>query len=68
MILDRIFEMGPQWGAILHAVAWAVILVWVWRRPADEILAGAPDRSRWRDLRWWVLPLGVAQVTLYFVF
>jgi hypothetical protein len=68
MILDRIFEMGERWGAILHALAWVAIVVWVLRRPADEIFAGAPNRALWRDLRWWVLPLAAIQVTLYFVF
>ncbi len=55
-------------GAWLHAAVWSVLLVWVFRRPTDEIYEGAPDRARWRDLRWWILPLGALQIAIYFMF
>lgn len=60
--------VDPRWGTALHAIVWVALLVWVWRRPAAEVYQGTPDRARWRDLRWWVVPLAIAQVGLYLLF
>lgn len=60
--------VSPRWGAVLHAIGWVALVVWVFRLPREELLDDAPDRARWRDLRLWVLPLAVVQVALYFVF
>jgi hypothetical protein len=60
--------ISPRWGAVLHAIAWLLIVIWVWRKPASEVLEGAPDRAPWRDLRWWVVPLAAVQVALYLWF
>lgn len=68
MNFEWIGSVDPGWGAVLHALAWGLILIWVWRRPPAEVLEDAPDRSPWRDLRWWVVPLAVVQVGLYFLF
>ncbi len=68
MNFEWIGPVSPGWGAVLHALAWGLILIWVWRRSAAEMLEDASDRSPWRDLRWWVVPLAVVQVGLYFLF
>ncbi len=68
MNFEWLESVDPRWGAVLHALAWALLLVWVWRRPVADVLEDAPDRAWWRDLRWWVVPLAVVQVGLYFLF
>ncbi len=68
MNFEWIGAEDPRWGAVLHALLWVAILGWVWRLPPEELWKGAPDRSRWRDLRWWVVPLAATQVGLYFLF
>ena len=60
-------SVSPRWGAALHALVWILLVVWVWRRPREEVLEGAPDRAAWRDLRWWVVPLAAVLVSLYFL-
>ncbi|MEQ8767768.1 MAG: hypothetical protein RL885_27950 [Planctomycetota bacterium] len=52
---------------LLHAFGWVLLAVWVWTRPKESILSGAADRKAWRDLRLWVIPLAIIQVTLYLV-
>lgn len=60
--------VGPVVPEILHALAWVALVIWVLTRPAEQVLSGAPDSSRWRDLRLWILPLSAIQVALYFLF
>lgn len=67
MDFEWLAGVSPRWGAWLHALAWVAIALWVWTRPLDRVLEGAPDRARWRDLRLWVLPLAAIQVALYFL-
>ncbi|MEW6074066.1 MAG: hypothetical protein AB1726_15900 [Planctomycetota bacterium] len=68
MRFDWLSGLDPRTGTVLHAAAWAGLVVWALRRPAAEIFEGVPGPGRWRDLRWWVIPLAAAQVGLYFLF
>jgi hypothetical protein len=36
--------------------------------PQRSIIADAPDRARWRDLRWWALVLICVQLAIYGIF
>ena len=56
------------WGTVLHTLAYVALVVWVLRRSPGEVYRDAPDRSRWRDLRLWIVPLALGQVVLYWVF
>jgi len=56
------------WGTVLHTLAWAGLLVWVFLRSPDKIYRDAPDRARWRDLRLWIVPLALIQIALYWIF
>lgn len=59
----------PLWWANVFTVAlFAGIAVGTFRIPRRRILEDAPDESRWRDLRWWVLLLIAAQLGLYSLF
>ncbi|HVY59999.1 MAG TPA: hypothetical protein VHF22_00025 [Planctomycetota bacterium] len=34
----------------------------------EFVYRGAPDRARWRDLRWWVVGIMAIQAALYAIF
>ena len=53
------------WAVVITTAGYLALLIWSLARPAEEILAGAPDRARWRDLRLWILPLLLIQIGLY---
>ena len=44
------------------------MIFWAWLRPREYIFEGAPDISRWRDLRVWATIFLGIQVVLYIVF
>jgi hypothetical protein len=56
------------WPVVLAIVAYLALLLWCVTRPRRMVLRGAPDRSRWRDLRLWILPLILAQIALLWLF
>lgn len=55
----------PRAGAMLVFVA---VLALAWSLPERFIWNGAPDRSRWRDLRIWATLLTLIQGVLYLIF
>lgn len=68
MNFEWLKDVSPTWGAAMHALALAALIVWAWTRPRGEILEGAPDDAGWRDLRLWIVPLAAIQIGLYFFF
>ncbi len=44
------------------------MIIWAWFRPRKYIFEGAPDQSRWRDLRIWATLFLAIQVVLYIIF
>ena len=67
MNFEWLAPVSPVWGTVLHTLCYAALVVWVWRRPDDEIFRDAPDRARWRDLRLWIVPLAALQVAIYWL-
>lgn len=67
MNFEWLHGVPPVWGTVLHALFYGVLLVWVFRRSPAEIFQDAPDRSRWRDLRLWIVPLAAIQIGLYWI-
>jgi heme exporter protein D len=63
------FDELPVWPAyafsalLLVSLAIGSMLV-----PRDEVLRGAPDRARWRDIRLWAVALVTVQLGIYWVF
>jgi len=45
------------------AIGFAVFLV-----PRSMVTKDAPDQKRWRDVRWWAIPLVLVQLGLYLLF
>ncbi len=62
-------EALPVWPAYLFTVVLFLglgagsLLV-----PREQVLEDAPDRSAWRDIRWWSVALIGVQLALYWVF
>ncbi len=56
------------WGKVVAAIFFLSVIIWAWFRPKHYILAGAPDKKIWRDLRIWATILLIIQITLYFIF
>ena len=55
-------------GKYIAAAFFIGMIIWAWFRPSMYIYEGAPDRSRWRDLRIWATVFLGIQVVLYIVF
>ena len=68
MNFEWLSDVSPKWGAALHALAFAVLVVWAWTRPRGEMLDVAQNDAKWRDLRLWIFPLAAIQIGLYFFF
>ena len=59
----------PVWPAYLFtAVLFLGIAAASLRLPPERAYGDAPDRRRWRDIRWWAVALIVVQLGLYGVF
>ena len=65
---DWLAGLPLVWGKIIAIVAFFGIAIWAWRRPRSFILQGAPDSSRWRDLRIWASILMAIQIVIYLSF
>lgn len=55
-------------GKYIAVLFFVCIAIWAWFRPGRYILEGAPDKSRWRDLRIWATIFLGVQIVLYIVF
>jgi hypothetical protein len=55
-------------GKYIAAVFFIGMIIWAWLRPKEYIFEGAPDKSRWRDLRIWATVFLGIQAVLYIVF
>lgn len=64
-LLDRIPISSAK---IIITFFYIILAFWVMRRPRSFILAGAPTKRNWRDLRLWALVLIGIQIALYFIF
>ncbi len=56
------------WAKIIAAILYLLLALWVVTRPKKFIYQGAPDKGKWRDLRWWAIILIGVQILLYMVF
>ncbi|MGD9347586.1 MAG: hypothetical protein PVH84_17095 [Candidatus Aminicenantes bacterium] len=55
-------------GKYCAVLFFAGMIIWAWFRPNKYIFEGAPDKSRWRDLRFWATIFLGIQIVLYIVF
>lgn len=67
-LLRAFSELPVAWSLPATFAAFALLLVVVWTIPRDSVVAGAPDRAPWRDLRLWATVLIVVQLGTYLLF
>jgi len=65
---DWLAGLPLVWGKIMAVIAFFGMTIWAWRRPKSFIYQGAPDSSKWRDLRVWASILMVVQIVIYLSF
>ena len=59
----------PVWWANVATVVLFVLLAFgVLFVPRAMIYTEAPDKSAWRDIRWWAVALILVQLGVYYVF
>jgi hypothetical protein len=59
----------PMSVAMFCAIGLFVLAgIWVWTLKSDFIFRGAPDRSRWRDLRIWSMIVLLPYISIYLLF
>ena len=61
-------HLDPIWGIYGVMGLYAAIGLWALQMGPERARAGAADKAKWRDLRWWVLPLIVSNLALYWYF
>ncbi len=55
------------WGVIVTVILYVGIALWAVLRPKEYIYQGAPNKSRWRDLRIWAVVLAGIQILIHIV-
>ncbi|XOV89921.1 MAG: hypothetical protein ACFHX7_08535 [Pseudomonadota bacterium] len=56
------------WATAITFGLFFLIALGTWLLPRDKVLADAPDKSTWRDIRIWASCLIVLQLSIYWVF
>ena len=65
---DCLASLSLEWGKVIAIFAFVGVAAWAWMRPRRFIFQGAPDTSRWRDLRVWASILLAVQIIIYLSF
>ncbi len=65
---EWLMSLSLVWGKVIAIIAFVGIAAWTWMRPKSFIFQGAPDSSKWRDLRVWATILMAVQVVIYLSF
>jgi hypothetical protein len=61
-------DFPVAWANIAAIALFVVIGIAVFLVPKSMVMRDAPDQRRWRDIRWWAIPLVLVQIGLYLLF
>ena len=61
-------DLPVWWANAITAVLFVGISVAVFTVPKSNVLRGAPDQARWRDIRLWAVALVIVQLIIYAIF
>jgi hypothetical protein len=61
-------EMPVTWANNITVVLFVLIAAACFALPRSSVIADAPSKARWRDLRWWAVILIVIQLGIYMLF
>ncbi|MEM1229490.1 MAG: hypothetical protein AAGI15_03060 [Pseudomonadota bacterium] len=64
-VLHWLTTLPVGYAIVATYLVFVFLLVFLWSRPAAEIFDGAPDRSRWRDIRLLGTVLIIVQLAIY---
>ena len=65
---EWVTSLPVAWANGITVVLFIAIAAACFLVPRQQVIADAPDRSGWRDLRWWALILITVQLGIYVVF
>lgn len=61
-------ELPAAWANNITVVLFILIAAACFAIPRSSVIADAPTKSRWRDLRWWAVALIAIQLGIYMLF
>ncbi len=67
-VIDRwLLAIPIAWARFVVVAMFALAAVWVLSLKRDYVYLGAPDTSRWRDLRLWTVVFLIPYIIVYLV-
>jgi len=67
MNFEWLSGVNPLVGTWMAIGIYALILGWVVTRTGRVVYCGGMNRSKWRDLRLWTIPVILVQMWLYWL-
>jgi hypothetical protein len=67
-VAEWVAGLPVWWANLITLVLFVGIAACVFLVPRASFMHDAPDRSLWRDIRWWALGLVAAQLGIYALF
>ena len=67
-MFEWLSELPVVWANNITVVLFILIAVACFAIPRSSVIADAPTKSRWRDLRWWAVALITIQLSIYMLF
>ena len=67
-MFDWIGTLPVAWANNITVVLFILIAVACFAIPRKSVIADAPTKARWRDLRWWAVLLIIVQLGIYMLF
>ena len=67
-MFNWIAELPVAWANNITVVLFVLIALACFAIPRNSVIADAPTRARWRDLRWWAVILIAVQLGIYVLF
>ncbi len=65
---DWITTLPVEWANNITVVLFVLIALACFAIPRSSVIADAPSKARWRDLRWWAVILITIQLGIYVLF
>jgi hypothetical protein len=67
-VAEYLGSLPVWWANVITLVLFVAIARACFLIPQNSVIADAPDRARWRDLRLWALALICVQLGIYSIF
>ena len=67
-MFDWITNLPVAWANNITVLLFVLIAAACFAIPRSSVIADAPTKARWRDLRWWAVILIALQLGIYVLF